>query len=176
MNLGDIIHFKDQFNEYLEAFTTGVFWGIVEECGEPNALDAWRQLAERGHSLRPTHVNALMKKAFWPRDAVQAKDQEMAIAQWELDIQRWETAAKQRVSMTRRKLVLDEMCPERFRAHLRILVPKKLSAYEAMRAEIANWLAEEFRKAPKQGAAALGQAAGAKELGANAKWDLEATS
>ena len=133
--------------------------GIVEACGEHSALDAWRQLSERGHSLRPTHMNAFMKKVFWPRDAVQAKDLEMV--------------AKKRVSMTHRKVVLDEVCPERSRAHLRVLGPEKLPTYEAMRAEIWDWLVEELRKAPKQRAAALGQAAGAEEPGANAEWDSE---
>ena len=73
LNLGDITQFKDQLIEYFEAFTKDVARGIVEACGEHNALDAWKQLAERGCSLRPTHVNALMKKPFWLRDAVQAK-------------------------------------------------------------------------------------------------------
>ena len=42
------------------------------------------------------------------------------------------------------------MCPERLRAHLRLVGPEKLPTYEAMRAEIADWLAEEFRKLMKE--------------------------
>ena len=44
-----------------------------------------------------------------------------------------------------------------------------------MLAEIADWLAEELRKAPRPRAAAVGQAAGAKEPGANVKWEPDAS-
>ena len=67
-----------------------------------------------------------MKKALWPRDAVPAKDLEQAIASWENDIQLWEAAAQERVSLTHRKLALEEICPERFRTHLRTLGLEKL--------------------------------------------------
>ena len=89
-----------------------------------------------------------MRKALWPRDAIAAKDLEVAIAQWETDIQRWENACGERVSPSHRNFALEEMCPERFRVHLRLVGLEKLPNYEAMRAEIADWLAEEFRKAP----------------------------
>ena len=76
------------------AYTKGTARAIVGACGEVNALDAWRQLTERGDSLRATQVNGLMRKALWPRDAVAAQDLEVAIAQWETDIQRWESAVR----------------------------------------------------------------------------------
>ena len=63
LKLGDIRQYKDQLNEFLESYTKGLARSLVDACGELNALDAWRLLAERGHSLRPTHVNGLMKKA-----------------------------------------------------------------------------------------------------------------
>ena len=100
LNLGDIRQYKDFQNECLLSFTDGTARQIVNACGELNALDAWRQLTERGDSLRPTHINGLMEKALWPRDAVSAKDLEVTIAQWESDIQRWENA-------TGKKAVLD---------------------------------------------------------------------
>ena len=78
--------FKNQLNEYFESYTHGIARGIVDGCGEPNALDAWRQFADRGHSLRLMHVNGFMKNALWPGDSVLAKDLELALAKWESDI------------------------------------------------------------------------------------------
>ena len=69
LNLGDIRQYKDFLNEYLLSFTDGTAREIVNACGELNALDAWRQLTERGDSLRPTHVKALQKTALYPREA-----------------------------------------------------------------------------------------------------------
>ena len=97
MNVYNLDQFKDQLNEYLESFTSKDAKAIVDACGEHNALDAWRQLAERGFSLRPTHINALMKSALWPRAAVPLKDLEMAIAMWETDVHTYETAASGKV-------------------------------------------------------------------------------
>ena len=51
LKLGDIRQFKDQLNEFLESYTKDLAKGIVDACGELNALDAWRLLAERGHSF-----------------------------------------------------------------------------------------------------------------------------
>ena len=141
----------------MESFTSKDAKAIVDACGEHNALDAWRQLAERGFSLRPTHINALMKSALWPRAAVPLKDLEMAIAMWETDVHTYETAASEKVPLAQRKLNLEEMCPESLRKHLKLLGPEKLSSYEAMRAEIAEWVADEVRKPTRPRAAALEQ-------------------
>ena len=53
------------------------------------------------------------------------------------------------------------MCPVQLRAHVKHVGPEKLQTYEAIRAEIADWLAEESRKPTpaKHRAAALGPAA-----------------
>ena len=80
LNIRSMEQFKDQLNEYLESFTTKEAKATVIACGEYNALDAWRQLAERGFSMQPIHVRELMKLALFPNTAVQAKDLEMAIA------------------------------------------------------------------------------------------------
>ena len=177
LNLGEIGQYKDYLNEYLLSFTEGTAREVVSACGVLNALDAWRQLTERGDSLRPTHIMALQKTAFFPREAVPAKDLDVAIAQWESDIQRWEVASKERIQPSHRRLSLDQMCPERLRAHLRLVGPEKLPTYEAMRAEIADWLAEELRKPAKQRAAAIGPAAGASQEwetpGEDGDWDSE---
>ena len=52
------------------------------------------------------------------------------------------------------------MCPEPLRKHLRPIGPETLVTYELMRAEIADWLADEFRRPVKQRAAALEQSGG----------------
>ena len=90
-----------------------------------------------------------------PDGRASATDLEVAMAQREVDFQRWESVSVEKVSPSHRRLALEEMCPERFRAHLRLVGPEKLSTYGAIRAEIADWLAEELRKAPRPHAAAL---------------------
>ena len=69
-----------QLNEYSESFTIKDARATVDLCGDHNAFDAWRQLAERGFSTRPTHIHSLLKAASFPRPAVAAKDLETAIA------------------------------------------------------------------------------------------------
>ena len=155
LQLGDIRRFKDQLHQFLECYTKDLAKSVVDAHDEHNVLDAWRLLAERGHSLRPSHVNQLQKKALWPREAVASKDLEQAIASWERDVLLWEGASQgERMPVSHRKLTLEEMCPERLRAHLRLLGPEKLQTYEAMRIEISDWLFEEHRKPAKQGARA----------------------
>ena len=154
----DIEEFKDQLTQYLEGFTTSDAKGIVEACGEHNALDAWRQMAERGFSLRPNHVHELMKKAVFPKAAVQIKDLEMAIAAWEKDVWTYEAASSETIPASQRRLNLLEMCPEQLKKHLKMLGPEKLATYEAMKSEIADWVADEMRSRPsKPRAAALEQ-------------------
>ena len=97
-------------NNYIETYTKGLARSIVVACGELNALDAWRLFSERGHSLRKTRVNALMNRAMWLREVVQAKDLELAIASWETDIQQWEAAAAPaQMSSEHRMLALEVM-------------------------------------------------------------------
>ena len=79
----------------------------------------------------------------------------MAIDKWESDIHSWESAAKDKVSAGHRKFALDEVCPDRVQAHLNILGPESLPTYDAMRAEIAVWLAEELCNLAKQRVAGI---------------------
>ena len=111
-------------------------------------------LAERGHSLTPSHVAALYKKAHWPITSVAAKDLKQAIVSWDKDVRLWEMASLEgdRMILAHRKLALEEMCPDRPRAHPRIFGPETLQTYEAMRAEISEWLFDEFKKLTKPGA------------------------
>ena len=78
-----------------------------------------------------------------------SKDLEQAIASWEKDVRTWEEASKERMTTGHRKLVLEHMCPERLRAHLKLLGPERLQTYESMRVEITDWLFDEHRKPMK---------------------------
>ena len=98
LSIRNMWEFKDQLNEYLEAFTDKDAKGIVIACGEHNALDAWRQLAERGFSMKPGHIQELMKLALFFKTAVQAKDLEMAIASWERDLYTYETTSSEKIA------------------------------------------------------------------------------
>ena len=90
LGIYNMAQFKHHLIQYLEAFTDKDAKGIVNACGERNALDAWRQLAERGFSLRPSHVHELIRSAVFPRVAVQPRELEMAIATWEKGVQIYE--------------------------------------------------------------------------------------
>ena len=59
-----LAEFKEQLNEYLESYTIGSANVLVEACGERKALDAWRQLSDKVHSMRETHVHVLRRKAM----------------------------------------------------------------------------------------------------------------
>ena len=83
LGFGDISRFKEQLNEFLMCYTKDSARLVVDACGDHNALDAWRILAERGHSLRPSHVNTMMQKAMVTREPGASKDLEQAIASWE---------------------------------------------------------------------------------------------
>ena len=119
LGLQYIGQWKDQFDEYLEAFTIKEARATVDSCGDHGAFDAWRQLAERGFSTRPTHIHSFLKAASFPRPAVAAKELETAIALWETDIHVYESVSGVWIPMTQRKLNLEELCPEPLRKHLR---------------------------------------------------------
>ncbi len=76
----DIAEFRSQLNEYLETFTKGTVKQLVEACGDSRSLDAWRQPADKGHSLRKFHKRNLRKKAYDPKPAPNVKEVEKHIA------------------------------------------------------------------------------------------------
>ena len=175
LSIYDMAQFKDHLIQYLEAFTSKDAKSIVDACGERNALDAWRQLAERGFSLRPTHVHELMRAAVFPRAMVQPKELEMAVATWEKDVQIYETASSETIPASQRRLNLLEMCPEQLKKHLKMVGSDKLT-YEAMKAEIADWVADEVRARPtRPRAAALEQSGPGSDamggVGVDLEWD-----
>ena len=53
------------------------------------------------------------------------------------------------MSVSHRKLLLEHMCPESLRAHLKLLGPERIQTYEAMRVEITDWLFDELHKPAK---------------------------
>ena len=109
--------------------------------------------------MKPTHINELMKLALFPAKAVQAKDLEMAIASWERDVHTYETTASEKIPDSHRRFNLMEMCPELLKKHLKMKLDKLLT-YDAIKAEIADWVADEVRaRPPKPRAAALEQSA-----------------
>ena len=142
--------FKAQLNEYLESYTSGAAKTLVEACGDRKSLDAWRQLADKGHSMRAAHVHMLRKKAFFPRTNVATKDLENAISTWEADIELFEAAAiGETMPSQNKKMSLIEMCTEQLKKHLKAMEHIKAVDYEDLKVEIADWIAEnEITKNP----------------------------
>ena len=54
---------KDQLHDALKSYTTESARKLLDSCGEAKVLDCWRQLADRGDSLRPAHANVLRMTA-----------------------------------------------------------------------------------------------------------------
>ena len=150
--IGDHMNdFKAQLNEYLESYTTGAVKTLVEACADRKALDAWRQMADKGHSMRAAHVHVLRKKAFFPKTNVPTKDLENSISNWEADIERFESATgeSEKLPEPNRRMSLIDMCTETLRKHLKALEHVKVISYEELKVEIADWIAEsEVGKAP----------------------------
>lgn len=141
--VGDYMaEFKDQLNEYLETYTTGAAKTLVQACGDTKALDAWRQLADRGHSLRVQHVHALRRKAYFPKVVMQLKDVENQINLWEKDVELFTTATGEVFPEPNKKMNLVDMCPERLRSILKER-EHRLPTYQDVKTEIADWLADQ---------------------------------
>ncbi len=66
--------FKLQLNEYLETYTSGGAKVIVEACSDARVLDAWRQLADKGNSMRQHHLHVLRRKAYFPKSVASDKN------------------------------------------------------------------------------------------------------
>ena len=92
LGFGDIGEWKAQLEIFLGSYTKGRAREIVRHAGTTGALDAWRILADKGHSLRPMHQHALRTKAHEPRKNVPVKDLETTIIQWETDVRMFEEA------------------------------------------------------------------------------------
>ena len=114
----------------------------------------------------------LLKKARFPRTNVAAKELENAIARWEADIQVYEKATSETFPATHRRMSLEDMCPERLRAHLRANGPERYPSYDDLRIAISDWLADEVMHASK-GGKALGVIGGVAEETTEGDWEYE---
>ena len=140
--LGEFLEdFKDQLNEYLETYTQGAAKSLVSACGDTKALDAWRQLADKGHSLREQHVQTLRRKAYFPRAVSQIKDLETQINLWEADVDLFEAATDEKFPDANRRMNLVDMCPDSLRKTLKER-DHRLDTYEGIKTEIADWIAD----------------------------------
>ena len=111
--LGPMGQWRDQLKAYFQNYTSGSAKVVAEACGERKALDAWRQLADKGHSGLPLHVNELRVKAYSPKTLVPAKALEAAIALWETDVQLCADASGDEFTEANRRMFLERMCPEK---------------------------------------------------------------
>ena len=119
LGLGLIAPWKDQLHWALESYTTGPARKLVDTCGESKSLNCWRQMSDRGDSVRPAHANVLRTKAFGPPKSVPAKDLEAAIAAWEADIGRYKRATGEALPPAHFRMCIEDMCPERLRNRVR---------------------------------------------------------
>ena len=119
IDLGDMTQWKEQLQDALESYTIGLARKLVDSCGETKSFDCWRQMTDRGDSLRPAHANALRTKAFGPPKAVPAKELEATIALWDADVARYERATGEVLPPVHYRMGLEDVCPERLRNRLR---------------------------------------------------------
>jgi len=111
--------FKEQLNEYLENYTSGSAKAMVEACGDLKAFDPWRQLADKGHSLREAHVHVLRRKAYFPKACTSAKDIENHLNSWGADLELFLNAAGEKLLIGNRLMLVVDLCPDPMRKHLK---------------------------------------------------------
>ena len=172
MKLGDNMDsFKEQLNDYLEMYTKGVVKSLVEACGDARSLDAWRQMADKGHSLRQKHQNALRRKAYFPKVIINVKEVEKSVALWETDVELFTNASGEKFPDENREMLIVDMCPETLRKHLKEK-GSQLKNYEDIKIEISDWLADPDNKARVNRAAAI-EAKGDEDIDVDEDfWDI----
>ena len=160
LGIGNIADWKAQLEAYLSSYTKGRAREIVRNAGTSGALDAWRILADKGYSQRPIHQSARRAKAYAPRKNVNLKDLEMAIMRWETDVRLFEEAcAPEVMSEPNKRMMLEDMCPDRLRDHLLDHGPAKFPDWDALRKGISDWTQRELeRGAPTSRLAAVEEA------------------
>ena len=160
LGIGNIANWKAQLEAYLSSYTKGRAREIVRNAGTSGALDAWRILADKGYSQRPIHQSARRAKAYAPRKNVNLKDLEMAIMRWETDVRLFEEAcAPEVMSEPNKRMMLEDMCPDRLRDHLLDHGPAKFPDWDALRKGISDWTQRELeRGAPTSRLAAVEEA------------------
>ena len=88
-------------------------------------------------------------------------------------MQIYEAASSETIPASQRRLILLEMCPEQIKKHLKMVGSEKLATYQAMKAEIADWVADEVRRPTRPRAAALEQSGPGHDAMGGAGVDLE---
>ena len=78
LGFGNIGDWKAQLEVYFGSYTNN--------AATSGASDAWRSLAEKGHSQMPIYQSADRANAYAPRKNVPLKDLEMAIMRWNADV------------------------------------------------------------------------------------------
>ena len=77
-----------------------------------------KRLKREGCSFRLAHANVLTKQRKIPEGMVPGKDLQNPIARWETNVEIYEKAMGEVFPTTHRRMRLEDMCPERLRAHL----------------------------------------------------------
>ena len=107
--LRPIDDWKEQLMLALESFTSGDAKRFVLTNTECNVFSTWGRLADSGHSMRDEHVMSMRRRLMVPKASVPIKDLEIAIINFEKEIQMYEDASGETFSPIDRTLVLKEM-------------------------------------------------------------------
>ena len=92
--------------------------------------------------MREEHVNEIRLRAYGHPVAAPAKDFEKVIAASETDLRNFIDATCESFPEANRRLGLINMCPDRFRTHLRTGGREKFPHYDDLKTEITDLLLE----------------------------------
>ena len=141
--LNPIVDWKEQLMEALESFTSGDAKRLVLTNTECNVFSTWSRLADSGHSMRDEHVMNMRRRLMVAKASVPTKDLEIAIINFEKEIQMYEDASGETFSPIDRTLVLKEMLPAPLRQRVKDLKGNgRFETYEQIRAEALIWIAD----------------------------------
>ena len=139
----DIDDWKEQLMLALESFTSGEAKRLVLSNTESNVFSTWSRLADNGHSMRDKHVMGMRRKLNIPRSSVPTKDLEIAIINYEKEIQMYEDASGETFSPIDKVLTLKEIFPAPLRQRVEDLKGNgRFETYEQIRAEALIWIAD----------------------------------
>ena len=133
--------FKEQLYCALEVFTINEAKKSVTAGDEANVFSTWSRLADKGHSRRDQHVMDMQRVAYAARGTVAAKDLEMAIVDWEMEVTQFEGASGKTIEPCQRIIIFIDMLPPNLRQRIKDF-SEKFKTYEAIRAEVLIWLAD----------------------------------
>ena len=141
LRLGGIEKFKQILHMYFKQHMKGAVRSeVIDTCGIPRALDAWRILADRGCSQRPEALHAKLAKIIAPKKAVTTKEVERAIGEWERDIEVYRQAKPSYVmEADQQRMLLMQLCPPHLQSYLR-MQRDVCEDYYRMKTAIHDWL------------------------------------